>query len=152
MIESKKNKKNHSLFAACSKSLISLMIRLICCDVLSSSFSCLFKFSRKSGLSRRQSANSSGAKVPFFTIFAILSFTFNVHFAQTSGIYFFYQKMRFLLSPLFIFFRLSAHKHTRSMVLFFTPFIEVIHSFTFFFYFLFLSLLIHPPRECVDFK
>lgn len=51
---------HHSLFAACSKSLISLIILLICCDVLSSSFSWRLRFSRNSGLSSKQSANSSG--------------------------------------------------------------------------------------------
>lgn len=58
------------LFAAFNKSLISLMILLICCDVLSNSFSCLLRFSRNSGLSRRQSANSSAAKLdpPLITI------------------------------------------------------------------------------------
>lgn len=43
------------------------MIRLICWLVFSSSFSCLLRFSRKSGLSRRQSVNSNGCK-PAVTI------------------------------------------------------------------------------------
>lgn len=65
------------LFAACRRSLISLIIRLICCDVLSNSFSWRFKFSRNSGESRRQSANSSAANPdpPLITIFLRLSLT-----------------------------------------------------------------------------
>lgn len=61
------------LFAACSKSLISFIILLICCDVFSSSFSWRFKFSRNSGESRRQSANSSAAKPdpPLITILTL---------------------------------------------------------------------------------
>lgn len=65
------------LFAACRRSLISLMIRLICCEVLSNSFSWRFKFSRNSGESRRQSANSRAANPdpPLITIFLRLSLT-----------------------------------------------------------------------------
>uniref|UniRef100_A0A2M4CC03 Putative secreted protein n=1 Tax=Anopheles marajoara TaxID=58244 RepID=A0A2M4CC03_9DIPT len=39
------------------------MIRLICWLLFSSSFSCLLRFSRKSGLSIRQSINSSGCSL-----------------------------------------------------------------------------------------
>lgn len=55
------------LLAAASRSFTSLIIRLICVLVFSNSFSCLLRFSRKSGLSSRQSVNSSACK-PAVTI------------------------------------------------------------------------------------
>lgn len=69
----------YSLFAACNKSLISLIILLICWLVLSNSFSWRFKFSRNSGESSKQSANSRAANPdpPLITM-ALLSLTHQV--------------------------------------------------------------------------
>lgn len=56
------------LAAAPSNSLTSLIILLIWWLVLSNSFSCRCRFSRNSGLSSRQSVNSSGGRVTWITI------------------------------------------------------------------------------------
>lgn len=52
----------YSRLAACTTSLTSLMRRLICWLVRSSSFSCRCKFSRNCGLSARHSVNSRGCR------------------------------------------------------------------------------------------
>lgn len=54
--------RRHSRFAACTTSLTSLMRRLICWLVRSSSFSCRWRLSRKCGLSARHSVNSRGCR------------------------------------------------------------------------------------------
>lgn len=73
----------HSLLAAANRSLTSLIIRLICWLVFSNSFSCLLRFSRNSGLSRRQSVNSNGCK-PAVTILT-LSLSLDIIRCYTRG-------------------------------------------------------------------
>lgn len=65
-----KNPNRYSLLAAANRSFTSLMIRLICWLVFSNSFSCWFRFSRNSGLSSRQSVNSSGCSFPITMVLA----------------------------------------------------------------------------------
>lgn len=116
------------LFAAFIKSLISLIILFICCDVFSSSFSWRFRFSRKSGESVRQSANSRGAKLPPFI--TILKYFFFSH-TQRSQNKKFYHSMEFLLSSL---------TYTHFQLLFF---------YYLLFFILWYAIMIHNPRQRV---